>query len=289
MHPPRRFLYVILQKAAIAFLSIRLIMDNTLPITSWPTGCRISPQYHGFAWTWPFKRLSASTYCSFAKQNVYFFSPVHFREREIGYLVLENCDYLLDHQFLFETLNTFRTSIEALYGKLILRKKNKQLSQLYIHDSLTGLYNRMAYEKLALPLFQQYMQKGRPVGILFADADHLKYIQHRRIPHRNVPWNRTAGSNYAEAAGLDLELILASVNSRNKKAFLEKTLDKLSSEDLELLRIYFSCDMSLKKNCEETFLHKNTIQYRLNQIHKKSGYNPREFQDAVRLYLALKM
>ena len=34
----------------------------------------------------------------------------------------------------------------------------------------------MAYEKLALPLFQQYMQKGRPVGILFADADHLKYI-----------------------------------------------------------------------------------------------------------------
>ena len=111
-----------------------------------------------------------------AKQNVYFFSPVHFRECEIGYLVLENCDYLLDHQFLFETLNTFRTSIEALYGKLILRKKNKQLSQLYIHDSLTGLYNRMAYEKLALPLFQQYMQKGRPVGILFADADHLKYI-----------------------------------------------------------------------------------------------------------------
>ena len=83
-----------------------------------------------------------------AKQNVYFFSPVHFREREIGYLVLENCDYLLDHQFLFETLNTFRTSIEALYGKLILRKKNKQLSQLYIHDSLTGLYNRMAYDCL---------------------------------------------------------------------------------------------------------------------------------------------
>ena len=41
--------------------------------------------------------------------------------------------------------------------------------------------------------------------------------------------------------------------------------------------------------CEETYLHKNTIQYRLNHIHKKCGYNPREFQDAVRLYLALKM
>ena len=98
-----------------------------------------------------------------------------------------------------------------------------------------------------------------------------------------------AGCNYAEASSLDLELILASINSRNKKVFLEKTLDKLSPEDLELLRIYFSCDMSLKKTCEETYLHKNTIQYRLNHIHKKCGYNPREFQDAVRLYLALKM
>ena len=52
---------------------------------------------------------------------------------------------------------------------------------------------------------------------------------------------------------MDLELILASVNSRNKKAFLEKTLDKLSSEDLELLRIYFSCDMSLKKTANKHF------------------------------------
>lgn len=110
------------------------------------------------------------------KDNIYLFSPVHFREREVGYLILENCDYLLDHQFLFEMLNTFRTSMEALYGRLILRKKNKQLSQLYIHDSLTGLYNRMAYEKLALPLFQQCIQVGRPVGIMFIDADHLKYI-----------------------------------------------------------------------------------------------------------------
>lgn len=46
---------------------------------------------------------------------------------------------------------------------------------------------------------------------------------------------------------------------------------------------------SLKKTCEETFLHKNTVQYRLNQIYKKCGCNPREFRDAVRLYLALKM
>lgn len=109
-------------------------------------------------------------------QNIFVFAPLHFREREVGYVVLQNCDYLLDHQFLFKMLNSFRTALESLYNKLVLCKKNKQLSQLYIHDSLTGLYNRIAYEKLALPLFQKYMQKKKHLGILFVDADHLKYI-----------------------------------------------------------------------------------------------------------------
>ena len=109
-------------------------------------------------------------------QNIFVFAPLHFREREVDYVVLQNCDYLLDHQFLFKMLNSFRTALESLYNKLVLCKKNKQLSQLYIHDSLTGLYNRMAYEKLALPLFQKYMQKKKHLGILFVDADHLKYI-----------------------------------------------------------------------------------------------------------------
>ena len=102
---------------------------------------------------------------------------------------------------------------------------------------------------------------------------------------------KTADSehNYIEAENLDLELILASANAQSKKDFLQKTLAELSGEDKDLLKIYFSCNMSLKETCEKTFLHKNTIQYRLNQIHNRCGYNPRDFQDAVRLYLALKM
>lgn len=95
--------------------------------------------------------------------------------------------------------------------------------------------------------------------------------------------------NYIEAEALDLELVLASASQKSKDVFLQKTLSRLSGRDLELLRIYFSCNMSLKATCEKTFLHKNTVQYRLNQIHERCGYNPREFQDAVRLYLALKM
>ena len=178
----------------------------------------------------------------------------------------------------------------------ISEKKSWQLLRLKIHSDngpalsayLAVIEDKVFHRQrqILLDFAQKYagtlcIAVGNPSSIHeIADSAFSAEIALKSIP---------AGSNYAEASSLDLELILASINSRNKKVFLEKTLDKLSPEDLELLRIYFSCDMSLKKTCEETYLHKNTIQYRLNHIHKKCGYNPREFQDAVRLYLALKM
>lgn len=104
------------------------------------------------------------------------FLPIHFREREVGYLVLGNCDYMLDNQFVFASLSTFSEALEYLHGKIVLRRANNKLSKLYILDSLTGLYNRMAYNELAEPLFEKCKAENTPVTIMFIDADHLKYI-----------------------------------------------------------------------------------------------------------------
>lgn len=106
----------------------------------------------------------------------YLFVAIHFRDREVGYLVLGNCDYMIDNQFVFESLSAFSEALEYLHGKIVLRRANNKLSKLYILDSLTGLYNRMAYNELAEPLFEKCKAKQTPMTIMFIDADHLKYI-----------------------------------------------------------------------------------------------------------------
>lgn len=108
--------------------------------------------------------------------NMYLFAPIHFRDREVGYLVLQNCDYILNQQLLFEIMATIQEALENLYGRLVLKRMNKKLSLLYIMDSLTGLYNRMAYNKLAIPLYERCMKENRTMLVMFVDADHLKYI-----------------------------------------------------------------------------------------------------------------
>jgi diguanylate cyclase (GGDEF)-like protein len=89
---------------------------------------------------------------------------------------MKNCEYLLCNQMLFELLNAFQETMENVYQRRILRKMNQELSSLYISDSLTGLYNRMAYNRLAVPLFEKCMDQGEPLSILFVDLDRLKYI-----------------------------------------------------------------------------------------------------------------
>ncbi len=108
--------------------------------------------------------------------DVYVFAPIHFREQEVGYLVLKNGQYALGGPLLFEIMNVLLESMETMYHRLLLSALNEELSQLYVLDSLTGLYNRMAYNRYALPMYEKCMAKKESLLVMFVDVDKLKYI-----------------------------------------------------------------------------------------------------------------
>lgn len=111
---------------------------------------------------------------------------------------------------------------------------------------------------------------------------------------RNLNFHRpltdhVCAENYAVFDDLTLEIVLSSVSPDDREEFSVKTIHQLSLDEKELLRTYFSLEMSLADAAEKLFLHKNTLQYKLNHIYKKCGLNPRKFRDAVLLYLALEL
>lgn len=95
--------------------------------------------------------------------------------------------------------------------------------------------------------------------------------------------------SYALFDDLSLEIILGLVPGKYKEEFLIKTLHQLSSDDIALLHVYFEAGCSLSSACERLYMHKNTLQYNLDRIHRTCGLNPRDFKDAVILYLAIKI
>ena len=86
---------------------------------------------------------------------------------------------------------------------------------------------------------------------------------------------------------LKLELILSSLSWNRKQEYIQKTIGSLSYDDITLLQKYYSSNMSLSATASELYLHKNTIQYKLNRIYEQTQLNPRSFQDAVLLYLGI--
>ena len=50
------------------------------------------------------------------------------------------------------------------------------MMHLYNHDSLTGLYNRIAYTEMIIPIFKDLIEKKKICAMIFFDVDHFKTI-----------------------------------------------------------------------------------------------------------------
>lgn len=100
---------------------------------------------------------------------------------------------------------------------------------------------------------------------------------------------KTSNCNYAFFDDLTLEILLGSLPEAATSEYLQKTISRLDETDISLLRSYFDHDQSLSKTSAALFLHKNTLQYRLDRIHRICGLNPRTFKDGTMLYLAIQL
>lgn len=95
------------------------------------------------------------------------------------------------------------------------------------------------------------------------------------------------GRNYGVYESMSLELLLGSVAPAAGELYMKKCLSRLDREDRELLAVYFAKECSLQDTAAQFFLHKNTLQYRLNRIRDRCGLDPRRFREACTLYAAL--
>lgn len=130
----------------------------------------------------------------------------------------------------------------------------------------------------------------RYIGILVAGIGTSESITRQHISFSKAAIAVKSLSDICNIANYDdlvLELITGAVSTNVSSSYKEKVLSSLVTEDMHILKTYFDNEMSLKATAEALFLHKNTIQYRLNRIEELTGYNLRKFTDAVILYMAI--
>lgn len=83
--------------------------------------------------------------------------------------------------------------------------------------------------------------------------------------------------------------LLLSDTVESKQSFAESILEKLDDlELLETLQTFLEANLNLTQTAEHLGVHRNTVIYRLDKITELLNRDPRNFEDAVQLYIALR-
>lgn len=121
------------------------------------------------------------------KGKVYYFIPLHYRERCLGYIAIMNCRFPLQSSTFQTWCITLSNMLENVRKVISLDLAVKKLNRLYTVDTLSGIYNRNGFANSTAPLFRLCIENHLPVMLMFLDMDGLKLI--------NDGYGHSAGDN----------------------------------------------------------------------------------------------
>lgn len=128
------------------------------------------------------------------------------------------------------------------------------------------------------------------IGCVSYNSKEIKksYIEGKKALDFSVSFEKIKIVYYKD---LDIGLLMNEIPKEVKKNYIEKIYGELSQKEIKeysvLLDSYVRNNGSIEKTSNELFIHKNTLQYRLNKLKTTTGYDPRVIKDMVVLYIAL--
>lgn len=108
--------------------------------------------------------------------NNLMFLPLNFSDRTIGYFALEFTDTMRNYYIMRSFLSNVSRVLENARIQSELKSVVNRLEDMYIHDSMTSLYNRRGFYRLVPKIYNECQGKQTGFMVLSIDMDNLKGI-----------------------------------------------------------------------------------------------------------------
>lgn len=130
------------------------------------------------------KRISTSCLVPYYENDslesrTYVFLPIYNENENYGYIAFGNEVPMMYDYSLNVWIRHLEQNLERVRQNIHLAGMNDKLANLSITDSLTGIYNRLAYEKLAVPYLKRCHREGKTGVFMFEDVNRMKIINDR--------------------------------------------------------------------------------------------------------------
>ena len=110
------------------------------------------------------------------ESSVYIIVPLHMGADAYGYFVCRNNHKIIKDFYLNSLIRHIAYGLERAHQNIRLENLNKLLADISVRDELTGLYNRMGYEKIVIPYLNELKSSGKKSVIMVADINKMKEI-----------------------------------------------------------------------------------------------------------------
>ena len=186
------------------------------------------------------------------KERFLVFYPLHYKSYCIGYLAMDGISEAAKVNLHKSLFNFLEIAFENVRKKSLLRQFNQILDNLYIHDSLTGLYNRFGLERFGQQKYDGFLETEGCVQILFADMNNLKIINDQYGHETGDMAIRLAAEamqlacsedDFLMRYGGDEFLMIASCREKNPEQAIQEAVSRCNAEN----RI--PCKLSLSIGC----------------------------------------
>ncbi len=175
--------------------------------------------------------------------------------------------------------DTFVILLDELYsmdGREMVDQIRSKSTELY--DLISKQFDQGTFTRILIGVGSFYRGK---------DGAVLAYEEARRA--LNLGLSIGEHRNMYHIDDLGMIATLAGGNKKWQDNFVRRLLMKLLSEEylLETVEVFFDKNMSLTQTSKQLGIHRNTLLYRLDKIKKVTGLDPRKFNDAMELKVAL--
>lgn len=126
------------------------------------------------------------------------------------------------------------------------------------------------------------------VGPFQKNLDHVKKYYDIIVKGAETAfiYSKKAVVTYTEAIPM---LFVSQMNSEMRKDITKLILqDFIDDEDtLRMIDVFVQCNLNVSETAKELYMHRNSLQYRLDRFYEKTSIDIRQFQNAMTVYLTL--
>ena len=226
---------------------------------------------------------------SFAGRGLALDIDIHLPRRVLAMTVAKGLEDTVEAQILFDRIDKHLFGFFAPYVGSLVFSSGKNFICLLPERSdselsyLVGQACAGVREKFDLGLAAGVDSSPASAGLV-----HDSYLRAQKALHASLSREDHPPVFYQD---INIELFIHELSDGIKREYVEKIFRNVPSGErekyVEILKALFSCDGSLQQTAEKLYIHKNTLQYKLNKLHQLTGLNPRSMEGSALYYFAI--